>query len=102
MLFDPKWNQQTKADPLSLESLIAWLEQQPADKTYCFLDTGRCLIATYFQAKNIAKSVGGVTFLPLGSKVRRKIPDCFNEVAEFTPFTYGAALERARALRGES
>lgn len=32
MLYDPKWEQQTKTDPYSLDNLIAWLEQQPAEK----------------------------------------------------------------------
>ncbi len=31
MLYDPKW--EVKADPFSLENLIAWLENQPTRPT---------------------------------------------------------------------
>lgn len=45
MLFDPKW--QVKADPLTLQSLIAWLETKPPDEIYCYVDQGRSLAAQY-------------------------------------------------------
>ena len=35
MLYDPKWEKpEVKADPFSLDALIAWLEKQPANGTY--------------------------------------------------------------------
>ena len=50
MLYDPKWEGEVKADPFKIESLVAWLEKQPADEQYCYLSNGECLLAQYFTA----------------------------------------------------
>jgi hypothetical protein len=98
MLYDPKWEQKTKADPFSLDSLIAWLEQQPAENRYCYADNGKCLLGRYFTAKGF-KAVNvwssGVSYQ--GGDAG--LPPHFNDIAVYTPHTFGAALERARAAR---
>jgi hypothetical protein len=45
MLYDKRWEKpEVKADPLTLESLIAWLEKQPSHKKYDFHNCeGKCL-----------------------------------------------------------
>ncbi|MBR2118463.1 MAG: hypothetical protein IJ935_07295 [Afipia sp.] len=92
MLYDPKWekNSETKTDPFSLESLIAWLEKQPADKAYNFCDKQNCLIAQYLQAAGVEQyelSSAEVASLGWMQIVNPKA---------YVP-TFGAALERARA-----
>jgi hypothetical protein len=52
MLYDPKW--EVKVDPLSKESLIAWLEKQDPWQNYTFIDSSNCLLAQF--AKSIDSS----------------------------------------------
>ena len=85
MLYDPRWDQQTKAVPYSLEDLIAWLEKQPAKKSYCWRDARTCLLGQY------AAAIG--QRLPLYS-----IPIHLAGVVLQEPLTFGAALDRARRL----
>lgn len=88
---------EVKADPFSLESLIAWLENQPAKKRYCFMDTGHCLIAQYFDHCGIKyENIGGTIWWPRLSK-SEPLPDGFAEVAGRGAMTFGAALTRAQA-----
>jgi hypothetical protein len=115
MLYDPKW--EVKTDPFTLDSLIAWLEKQPADGTYCYDSNGCCILAQYFTAmgfKNVA--IGSVKFyhglLPRAPlpRANEEFPVEFNDIAQSAtrtfPFkkwgmnrhTFGAALARARHL----
>ena len=99
MLYDAKrWDKQTRADPFSLESLIAWLEKQPADNTYCYLDHGYCLLSQYF----IAQGMEAVHVFSCGGFKHDGIDDDypleFDVIAAEGVHTFGAALERARSL----
>jgi len=96
MLYDPKWEQQT--NPFSLTSLIAWLEKQPAGKTYCYTDGGECLIAQYLQSigrTNVRVWCGGAYETRQG---RGQVPREMWRTSIDEPSTFGAALARARAL----
>jgi hypothetical protein len=95
MLFDPKWEVKTKADPLSLDSLIAWLETMPEKARYDYSDCdGACLIDQYGAAINqhnlacrahdLAQIFGDLNNYP--------------RVCGNRPWTFGAALDRARKL----
>jgi len=95
MLYDPKWEIQIKADPFSLDSLIAWLEKQPADKSYQFCDSSSCLIAQYLKAH-------GVKHFNLLSREIRELgwlevvnPRVLGPRGDY----FGFALDRARQLR---
>ena len=87
MLYDPKWEQKTKADPLSLGSALAWLKQQDPNTTYSFW-SGDCALCRYLKANNMALN----NYSLLGT--------CSTRIAIFNtkPRNYGAALERARAV----
>lgn len=105
MLFDPKWEQQTKADPFTLESLIAWLEtRDPADR-YDFCKWNECLLGQWLRSIDPSAHVdpGGHT----GFYYR-----AFGQTIDLTKFAqivhggsywkesnlvFGRALERARA-----
>ncbi len=95
MLYDPKWEIATKPDIYALPTLIAWLEKQPAQKSYCYGDTGGCLLHQYLSA-NGCRSVlmGGTYFIHEGGQ--GKLPYGFNDTAVGRPRTFGAALARAR------
>ena len=100
MLYDKRWDKpEVKADPFSLESLIAWAEKQPADKHYDFW-CNQCYLGQYFEAHGFeVVSIGTGTVLFRGSTGRMTLPPHFNAIAEATPHTFGAALARARAIR---
>lgn len=101
MLYDTRW--EVKADPFSLDSLVAWLEKQPAAKVYCYADTGHCLLSQYFTAMGFELiCMGSVDFIHKFSCAdlhRADLPPRFNSIAVGHPQTFGKALARARKLR---
>jgi len=91
MLWDRKWD---KPPVESLAGLIAWLEQQPVDGEYQWYSAVDCLVCRYLRA------VTGEPW-PHQKWAYSAIfdsPHDYNEVAATRPWTYGAALERARAV----
>jgi hypothetical protein len=48
MLFNPAWKEAKTGDKFSLDTLIAWLERQPVDGTYNYLNGNQCLLAKYY------------------------------------------------------
>src|ERR1700676_290479 len=96
MLYDPKWEK--PADVFSLESLTAWLEKQPEDKTYNYMNCdGECLFGQY------------ITTCGFDWRTEVKGSRCFNnprleefkrlvyyKITEPRPHAFGAALERPR------
>ena len=97
MLYDPKWEQKTKADP-SFDGFIRWLEQQPADGCYDYRNPGCCCLQRY------GKSIGHGTLSAFDAlHITVLGPDGeHNHVVKSRPWTYGAALARARKLRDAS
>jgi hypothetical protein len=96
MLFNTKWEK--PADVFSLESLIAWLEKQPAKKTYCYTDNGACLLSQYFRASGYEKAeIGGYNaWLEGYGQGQTLLPEAFSDLVYEHPRTFGAALKRAR------
>lgn len=101
MLYDPKWEKQseTKADPFTLVAVIAWLEKQPPDKSYDWMAVHGCLACQYFQSLghdapwgNSHAIVDGGYRTPFGGSKN------YHAIAGAVPWTFGAALERARKL----
>jgi len=90
MLFDPKWN------PLSLESLIAWLEKQPAQTTYDYQVPDRCLIAQW-SGQCLSSFEVDALFGGKGLWIAQG-----RSGPQYERWTFGAALERARAVLRQS
>jgi hypothetical protein len=92
MLYDPKWEVKTKPDPFKLATLIGWLETQEQAKEYDYYNCeGACLLDRYLIAHK----------LPWGNHHYTDLCNRTNwcrDVAAVHPRTYGAALQRARAL----
>lgn len=99
MLYDPKWEVEVKADPLTLESLIAWLETKPTDEAYDYHNChGRCLYGQYMASHGIKWKESGASIPGLAPKARDRFCELvYCAVADQGPWTFGAALERARA-----
>ena len=97
MLYDPKWEQQTKADPYSFASLVSWLETMPPSQSYHAGRPSHCLLGQFVAAMGerdesliIERSYDLGTTEPfkrvaLGKRMERY------------EWTFGAALDRARA-----
>ena len=98
MLYDKRWDAKVEAKPLSLDGLIAWLERQPAGDSYNWHDcNGGCLIAQYGFAVGIDRldaDCKGIDAIFGGNG------GSYSEICGSAPFTFGAALKRALALRG--
>lgn len=102
MLFDPKWGNK---EP-SLEGIIAWLETQPPETPYEFMNCkGQCLIGQYMTSIGIVwnhNSIKGSSYNQTLSKIGDGTFSTQNileaqRIASNHPHTFGAALERARA-----
>ena len=99
MLYDPKWEKQaeTKADPLSLQSLILWLEKQPSGVPYDGCQYDECMLFQWLQSMDAGVRAGvGNSW---GYKFRGQpiSVENFKAIALSGSHTFGAALERARA-----
>jgi len=101
MLYDKRWDKQTetKADPFKLDSLVAWLEKQPAEKPYCYLDHGQCLLGQYFAHHGFCEVAIYSNGVLVHGKGREHVlyPQVFNSIALMShPRTFGVALGHAR------
>jgi len=101
MLYNKDWEKtHIKADPFSLESLIAWAEKQPADKEYDFW-CNECYLGQYFEDHGFQVTMIGIGTVTFKGHQTRQLPPGFNDIAQRTPHTFGAALDRARKALAE-
>jgi hypothetical protein len=99
MLYDPRWEAKTKANPLSLENLIAWLEMMPADVEYDFHNCkGACLLGL-FMAFN-GRAWDNQFYCELHDTKYSGVK--LGAIAAARPHTFGAALARARAAQSSA
>lgn len=83
----------TLAPEPSLKGFIAWLERQPADKEYNFLDWGSCALCQYLISATGQWTVDQYyEIFPWPATLGP------NFIAG-RPWTFGAALARAKGLR---
>lgn len=102
MLYDPKWNAKkaaTKANPFSVENVVAWLETKPASQVYVWDAQpddcgGGCLIHQYLGSISHHPTDDYQRIACLETTGPHKFFD--GDVAMESPFTFGAALNRAR------
>ncbi len=95
MLYNPNWEQKT-TDAFSLQSLIAWLEKQPAHLTYEYAFPKTCMLAQYFEASGFTNVNMLILGFEHGLNQEKKLPLGWNAIAQCHPRTFGGALERAR------
>jgi len=98
MLYDPKWAPvETKRTVFPLAELIAWLELQPPGAEYDFYDIHGCLLCAFLKAhgyEDPAHDIGFGAETIAGWQL-----DDYHRIAGDMPWTFGAALERARDAR---
>ncbi len=89
-----------RAEPFSLESLIAWLETKDANASYDWYSISGCLICQYLDHIGVKfSSVGANNYVTADYLDRISIPRHFPAAACPSPHTFGDALERARAYK---
>lgn len=95
MLYNPDW----KTDVFTLEGLIEWLEKQPAGEGYNYSNcAGGCMYGLYTASRGIQWEKSGASTFD-GSYPKERDVFCslvYDRVAGLLPWTFGAALERAR------
>jgi len=87
MLYDPKWDVRPQAD---LEVLIAWLEGRDPEEQYNWKDCHHCLCAQFFGV--------GIGWAVLHREMEERTGIRVDSLAMPLPWTFGAALQRARAV----
>lgn len=97
MLYDKRWNRKVEADVFSLAGLIEWLKKQNPEAKYCYEDNGGCLLHKYFTARGLPiDGVGGEYYrINPNYDVHHPLPDGWDDIAAESPWTFGAALDRA-------
>lgn len=94
MLFNPDWDKTDRVyNGVSLRVLAAWLETMPPNERYDFRNPFDCVLAQYMKAQGLPAVVevpedGWITDVSQG--------DGYDE-----DWTFGAALERARAVSSQ-
>jgi len=74
---------------LDSDKLIAWLRTQPPDEEYVWQDPVYCLMGRYLASEG--SHWGEFSY-------SAAMPH-YHEIAETKPWTFGAALQRAEALK---
>jgi len=87
----------------SLEGLISWLETQPPEARYAYHNPRECLMYEYLKERGVPlHSTAGDYWRDKEQKAHHVIPAEINKgIVAMLPFTYGAALQRARELLAE-
>ena len=88
-------------DVFSLEGLIAWLERQPEETLYDYLDSSDCLGARYCHAHGLVYEqppVGSVRLVCRNSENTSFQAKLEYVALRANPQTYGGALKLARTL----
>jgi len=94
MLYNPKW-QDVVYKGVSRREFIAWLETMPPNKQYEYLFAGICAVAQFLQSKGVSREESIVDF---ESDLKPGDPGYWlDRIVSCRPYTYGAALKRARA-----
>jgi len=91
MLNRIEWDKPKVADVFSLDSLIAWLEKQPAETAYDWYDIEGCLSCAYLRAQGVRDPSGDGLLSRVFSNHEQ-----YHAVGRPMPWTFGAALTRAR------
>lgn len=98
MLYDKRWDSKKNAkkddaEVFSLHGLIAWLEAQNPEKEYDYDDcNGNCLLSIYHYEMGAPSRVDGTHYKTCGGYKN------YFFVAQTKPWTFGAALSRARKI----
>jgi hypothetical protein len=96
MLFDPNWTHpDIQLGPVSLKGFIGWLETMPPGAEYDYRMPRTCALGQYQEASGFS---GDEVIINLGTSNLTKWQRDLDHIVLTLPWTFGAALSRARAL----
>jgi hypothetical protein len=110
MLFNLKWNKTAETaekpqinNPLSLDAVIAWLEKQPANQRYDYVDPHNCMAAQYNRSIGREYSAASTILTARGGE--SNFDTLLEEIAQGSGIIrtqkFGAALKRARKFQAK-
>jgi hypothetical protein len=79
---------------ISLHALIRWLEAQPTEQPYEYTAPDRCALAQYLKGLGYSAPDSSIDFGPEPQSADEGF--WLHEIVRTQPWTFGAALERAR------
>lgn len=84
----------------NIDRIIEWLEKQPADQRYCYMDQKSCLGTKYLESCGL-NGIGKVfQYIYRYPNLRRVASGHgFPSSDPRNPWNYGEALERARQIK---
>ena len=100
MLYDKRWDkQETKADPFSLASLIAWLARQNPGERYDWMCQGECMLGQWLKSIDPTShdDLDGDSFQYIVNGTSRNF-SAYSNIALWGEPTFGHALKRALAV----
>jgi len=83
----------TEEMDFTVEDLVKWIENQPPDKRYDWTTAGSCLLGQWCKSKGLKGPALRNKSIELGHD-----DDFYRIALSGYPFTFGAALDRARSL----
>lgn len=95
MLYDPKWDIQTKARP-TLRDFIRWLRTKDANASYDWSDPRGCACAQFYRERGEYPD-----WIPANRKAREAEGVDINVLASQNGWTYGALLQRCQEALAE-
>lgn len=96
---------ETKADPFTLDALIAWLRTRPGNEEYCWTNGGSCLYGQYGEFLRLGVSdasayLAVINGFGVHGTYCNSLIEPFGNLAMGSPRTFGGALDRALAIKG--
>ena len=89
----------TEPDVFSVEAVMQWAAQHPPETRYDWFDVCGCLLWQYAVAQGMPNLNSCGTGIAFNDGRRERIKGLRVEMLSAYPWTYGAFLSRARALR---
>ncbi len=85
-------------NPVGLENLETWLKKQNPRKTYCYGNSGTCLLHQFYAAMGMPiEKMFGDTWQDVSNGVHNLDPD-LQMISVSTPHNFGGALERTQKV----
>ena len=96
MLYNPRWERGVT----ELDEIISWLETQRPGRRYGYRCEFTCLFARYARAMEVGDRLDLFARQIAVAEHSNRLYYRYQHIVRGGPRTYGAALERAREMRG--
>jgi hypothetical protein len=100
MLWDPKKDKVNGLE-YTLDHLISWLETMPPEETYSYSNSERCALCQFLKSQGYPHPIVNAVRWGRFSETEESLPPHFDWISRGASHSrsYGAMLERAKAIR---